>query len=51
MRLLADLHMGRVDAAAVRFDLPNAHDRVDLAALSTTQIAAMTSSQLSNCRE
>ena len=36
VRLLADLHMGRVDPAAVRFDLPNVHDRVDLAALAAT---------------
>ena len=34
VRFLADLHLGRVTPAAVRFDLPNAHDRVDLAALT-----------------
>lgn len=31
--LLAALHMGRIDPASVRFDLPNVHDQVDLAAL------------------
>ena len=31
--LLADLHMGRVDPVAAGADLPNAHARVDLAAL------------------
>jgi murein L,D-transpeptidase YcbB/YkuD len=35
VRLVADLHMGRVAPAMARFDLPNVHDRVDLAALVT----------------
>jgi murein L,D-transpeptidase YcbB/YkuD len=31
--MVADLHMGRIDPTTVRFDLPSAHDRVDLAAV------------------
>lgn len=31
--LIASLHMGRIDPTSVRFNLPNAHDQVDLAAL------------------
>ena len=34
VRLLADLHMGRVDAQAVRFDLPPTHDQLDFAELA-----------------
>jgi murein L,D-transpeptidase YcbB/YkuD len=32
---LADLHMGQVTPDAVRFDMPNVHDQIDLAALTT----------------
>ena len=34
VRLLTDLHVGRVEPASVRFDLPNANDRVDFASLA-----------------
>ncbi len=34
-RLVVDLHMGRIDPRAVRFDLPNVHDRVDIARMVT----------------
>ena len=34
VRLLADLHMGRVDPQTLRFDLPHTHDQLDLAELA-----------------
>ena len=34
MRLLADLHAGRVDPRALRFDLPETHRDAALAALT-----------------
>jgi murein L,D-transpeptidase YcbB/YkuD len=33
LRLVADLHAGRVDPHALRFDLPETHGRIDLAAM------------------
>jgi murein L,D-transpeptidase YcbB/YkuD len=35
VRLLADLHMGRVDPRALRFELPETHDQLDLAELAS----------------
>ena len=35
VRLLADLHMGRVDPRALRFELPETHDQLDLAELTS----------------
>lgn len=40
LRFLSHLHMGRVDARGLRFDLPDSHRTLDLAALATAVATA-----------
>ncbi|HEX6053570.1 MAG TPA: L,D-transpeptidase family protein [Gemmatimonadaceae bacterium] len=40
VRLLADLHLGRVDPQSLRFDLPESHDGLDFAAFVTAVATA-----------